>query len=115
MRFGEILTEAKQQLIEDNNADQVICAVLSSGAVKFCCNHSVFSGDHSDEDSFIKQLAASDPEKIRTMICLWRNSQLDLPSVYFRRRIRELNLLDIGADILLQGTDGPKLIRFPDI
>ena len=31
------------------------------------------------------------------------------------RRIRELNLLDIGADILLQGTDGPKLIRFPDI
>lgn len=96
-----LLEEAKQWIKAEPTAQQVIAVKTAKGNAYHFANRCV--GEARDEERFLQMLCEKDDKAVRYLVCMWRNGEIDVPSMYFRRRLIEICPQNTNALVLLQG------------
>lgn len=104
--FEEILKQAKELVGSDSSVEQAVAVKTSKGHTICFANHSVISGNTTDEEAFVKSLRESGDTKIRYAVCMWSDSALDVPSHHLSDLLVNLNPSNQEAEFLLSSGEG---------
>ena len=102
--FNDLLSFAKEIL---SKANQIKEGLQESQAIVFTTAKSytyVSVGDTPQE--ICSQLISDNDTRILKLLTMWKNGQVDLPSLAFRKAILEMNIENKDTNILLQGKEG---------
>ena len=67
--------------------------------------------DKTDEKLLIDGLTESKDTEIYRILCLWSDGGVDLPSLYFRDKLLQLDSANSDAGIFAMTKDGPSVIK----
>lgn len=98
-----LLAEAERLIRIDPTAQQVILVQTSKSQLYHLLNHGIDSGDTTEEEHFVEMLREKGDTEIRYLVCMWKDSVIDLPSAHFRRRLIELSPQNAAALVFLRG------------
>lgn len=85
-----LVLEAKQRVLEHLFAEQVIVVKTAKGNVRFFGNN-VLDQKYEEEKDFVQKLVEEDDTVIEYIVCMWNDSNLDFPSMNFRKLLLEVN------------------------
>ena len=97
-RYRRMMDAAIAAWGEHENALQILVIEGKTGDI------SSFPNDLSQavEEHFL----AGKPEAITAVLCIWKNGQIDVPSMRVRRGLLEADARNADALVYLQGEDG---------
>lgn len=97
-RYRRMMDAARAAWGEHENALQILVIEGKTGDI------SSFPNDLSQavEEHFL----AGKPEAITAVLCIWKNGQIDVPSMRVRRGLLEADARNADALVYLQGEDG---------
>lgn len=105
--FQSLIKKAKEQLLLNPSADQVIILQTSLNNIYPLINPNCSC--HEEENMFIDMLQNKNETEIKYLVCMWNNCGLDLPSMHFRRTLLAANPKNADTIMLLNGTFKPLL------
>lgn len=68
--------------------------------------NNTYIAENDIDGSICDQLISNDDTRIVKLLTMWKNGQIDLPSLAFRKAILEMNSENKDTNILLQGKEG---------
>ncbi len=74
--------------------------------VLWTSNHRFYTAIDDLSGAICEELALKKDTRILKLITIWKNGQIDLPSLRFRQRMIALNENNKDAEMILQGKDG---------
>lgn len=104
--FYPLVRYAKELLLSDPAADQVVVLQATNGRIVRLANHGIASGDTSDEVALIDALVKSRHTALKYGVCIWRGGAPDVPSRHLRNSLMLLNPVNRDAEFLINGTAG---------
>ncbi|MBQ7034562.1 MAG: hypothetical protein IJN34_02375 [Clostridia bacterium] len=78
----------------------------SQVTVLWTSNHCIYTAIDDLSGAICEELALKKDTRILKLITIWKNGQIDLPSLRFRQRMIALNENNKDTDMILQGKDG---------
>ncbi|MBR6642565.1 MAG: hypothetical protein IKL28_02755 [Lachnospiraceae bacterium] len=103
--FTTLFDTAKNELVSDRTAQQVIVVRTVKNAEYSFLNHEIVSGNTADEEQFANLLSEKEDTHITELVCVWNTSVLDIPSRNFRKLLVTLNKENAKTKVLLTGKD----------
>ncbi len=101
--FEEMFSIAKNKLVNINEcvkqlpAPQVIVLLTE--------NNTIYVAENDVDGLICEKLKSDNNTKVVKMLTMWKNGQIDLPSIKFRKALVLLNENNNDTEILLQGKD----------
>ena len=102
--FDDLLNYAKDVLSKTNHVHkgfpepQVIVFTTTKCSTYISADNTI--------DDICSELISKQDTKISNLVAMWKNGQVDLPSLAFRKAILEMNSENKDTNILLQGKEG---------
>ena len=98
---NQLVEKTKAIIYSEEDAEQVIVAYSESENMYIRVNRDVMSGLHADEEQFIQELIDNQDTALRYVVCMWKGFTLDLPSIYVRKRLIEIDSKNAYAQMIL--------------
>ena len=96
----ELFNIAKRAISEDG------ALMASQVTVLWTSNHRFYTAMDDWSGAICEELKIKNDTHILKILTVWKNGQLDLPSLRFRQRLIALNESNKNAEMILQGKDG---------
>ena len=90
VKFESLIQEAQKRVLELPSAEQVIVVKTAKGNVRFFGNN-VLDQKYEEEKDFVQKLVEEDDAVIEYIVCMWNDSNLDFPSMNFRKLLLGVN------------------------
>ena len=102
--FDILLNLAKDTLLSLN---ETVVGIPASQVSVICTDkNNTYIAKNDIDGSICDQLISNDDTRIVKLLTIWKNGQVDLPSLAFRKAILEMNSENKDTNILLQGKEG---------
>lgn len=92
------LTKLRSRAETGESEGQLLAVVTEAGTHYFEINHGT-------KDEAAALAALGQDRRALAVLCMWKGGELDVPSMYFRKGLLDLNPENGEAWILLQGED----------
>lgn len=102
----ESLEEAKKQ-----QYTQSIVLLTSCGGEYCSVITNALSAEKTDEADLIERLIAANDTCVSSILCMWGDGNIDIPSFAFRKILCELNPDNLNAGILVNTFNGYSAIK----
>ena len=111
-RFEAMIAIARNALQEKRTGNaQAIVLHTDKGADYCFVIRDALSADRTDENELLNQLIAKDDTHVQSVLCMWQNGDVDLPSYRFRKMLLEANADTANAEIFVFTENGYAAVK----
>lgn len=102
MVVNTLIEKAKKKILEMPQVEQIIGVKTKKNNIYFFGNN-VLSKGAEDEEKFWKSLCDRGDTQIEYIVCMWSNSEMDIPSMNFLKMILKSDGKNSETILILQG------------
>ncbi len=105
--FNLLIKTAKEKIanIENLKKSQIIIVMSGKNNLFYEIIDYTLTDAYLKGNKLINELKENEDTEVRKILCMWNDGCIELPSIYFRKLLCELNEKNKYSEILLNGKD----------